>query len=235
MCSKISGFPDGKINQIPVPVMFFNELLPQIGHLGELKLILYAFWFFDRQEEHMHYFTLCDLLDDKVFLKMMGMDEADERRVTEEALERSVQRGTLLHVLPTGAQTDEACYFLNTARGRAAAESLRRGEWTPGERLHHAAKLASEQPNIYRLYEENMGPLTPMIADTLKEAETTYPREWIEDAIRIAVGNNIRRWRYVEAILTSWKEKGRNEAYPRDAEEDRFRYIKGKYGKFVEH
>ena len=47
-----------------------------------------------------------------------------------------------------------------------------------------------------------------MIADTLREAEKIYPPEWVEEAMKIAVQNNIRRWRYVEAILKSWKEEG---------------------------
>jgi DNA replication protein len=75
------------------------------------------------------------------------------------------------------------------------------------------------------LYEENIGALTPMIAEELKEAEDTYPAEWISDAFRIAVENNVRNWRYVSAILTRWKEKGRDERKNRrDTEKDRRRY-----------
>jgi hypothetical protein len=44
-----------------------------------------------------------------------------------------------------------------------------------------------ERPNLYRLYEENIGPLTPLVADALRDAENTYAIEWIEEAIRIAV------------------------------------------------
>jgi DnaD/phage-associated family protein len=90
-------------------------------------------------------------------------------------------------------------------------------------------------PNIFQLYEENIGPLTPMLADTLREAETAYPAAWIEEAMRIAVENNVRRWRYVEAILNSWKEEGRDEQDRRDTEKDRRRYIEGKFAKFIEH
>jgi DNA replication protein len=65
------------------------------------------------------------------------------------------------------------------------------------------------------LYEENIGPLTPIIADTLKEAEELYEAEWISDAIEAAVKNNKRSWKYVEAILKRWKEEGRGKKQDR--------------------
>ncbi len=95
--------------------------------------------------------------------------------------------------------------------------------------------LDLERPNIFRLYEENIGPLTPLIADTLREAEQTYPTDWIEEAIRKAVLNNARHWRYVEAILRNWKEKGRDDTDRRDSEKDRRRYIEGEFADFIEH
>jgi DnaD/phage-associated family protein len=95
--------------------------------------------------------------------------------------------------------------------------------------------LGQEQPNIFRLYEENIGPLTPMIAEALREAESTYPAQWVEEAFRIAVENNVRRWRYVEAILRSWQEEGRNDQDRRYSERDRRRYVEGQFSDFIEH
>jgi DnaD/phage-associated family protein len=62
--------------------------------------------------------------------------------------------------------------------------------------------------NIFKLYEQNFGALTPMIADALKDAEATYPAEWIENAMTEAVENNKRNWKYVEAILKRWQVDG---------------------------
>jgi len=70
---------------------------------------------------------------------------------------------------------------------------------------------APERPNIFRLYEANIGPLTPMMAEMLKEDAREYPPQWIEDAVGEAVERNIRNWRYVRAILKTWKEKGRED------------------------
>ena len=73
------------------------------------------------------------------------------------------------------------------------------------------------------------------IADALREAALTYPPDWIEEAMRKAVLNNARHWRYVEAILTRWKEKGRDATDRRDSEKDRRRYIEGELSDFIEH
>jgi len=65
--------------------------------------------------------------------------------------------------------------------------------------------------NIFRLYEENIGALTPMISEELKDAEKTFPNAWFEDAFKEAVTNNVRKWSYVLAILKRWKEQGRGD------------------------
>lgn len=65
---------------------------------------------------------------------------------------------------------------------------------------------------ISRAYESEIGMLTPMIADELREASTTYPVQWIMDAIRESATQNKRGWKYVLAILTRWKAQGNQEA-----------------------
>jgi len=62
--------------------------------------------------------------------------------------------------------------------------------------------------NIYTIYEQEIGALTPIIADALKDAEDTYAADWIEDALRVAAENNKRNWKYAEAILKRWKAQG---------------------------
>ena len=89
--------------------------------------------------------------------------------------------------------------------------------------------------NHIRLYEENIGPLTPMIADTLKDAEEEYTAERIEKAFAQAVKANVRKWNYVEAILKRWKEEGYGKEQNRqDTQEDRNRYIEGDYADFLD-
>jgi DnaD/phage-associated family protein len=66
-------------------------------------------------------------------------------------------------------------------------------------------------PNIYAVYEQNIGVLVPRVADTLKEAEQTYPKGWVEEAIHLAAENNKRSWSYAEAILKRWAREGKDD------------------------
>jgi DnaD/phage-associated family protein len=78
--------------------------------------------------------------------------------------------------------------------------------------------------------------LTPMVAEELKEAEKLYPQDWIGDAIKEAVNQNKRNWRYISAILERWSTEGRGDGtYRRDFKKtDPDKYIKGKYGHMVQ-
>lgn len=224
-----TGFPSGKVHLTPVPAQFFSELMPEIDNLPELKVTLYAFWFLDRLEASVRYLTYADFSGDERLMQGIGPGALDG------ALERATQRGTLLKVIQKGEDAEDALYFLNTARGRAAVQAIEAGTWQPALQEHPPVSLEVERPNVYRLYEENIGPLTPLIADMLRDAEQTYRPEWIEDAIRIAVEKNARNWKYIEAILKSWLEKGRDGTNRRDSEEDRRRYVEGEYADYIEH
>jgi DnaD/phage-associated family protein len=222
-----AGFPTGKVRMTPVPAQFFSELLPAIDDLGEMKVTLYAIWFLDRLEAPVRYLTTQDFVEDNRLMEALGIEGL------EDALDRATKRGTLLKVEYENSGPN--LYFLNTPRGRAAVQAILSGQWQPELQEHPPLSLDIERPNIFRLYEENIGPLTPMIADMLRDAEQTYRTEWIEEAVRIAVQNNVRRWKYVEAILRSWQEEGRDGANRRDAEKDRRRYIEGEYADYIEH
>jgi len=227
-----TGFPPGKTRLTPLPAAFFSELLPQIDDLSELKVTLYAFWLLDRMEGEFRFFRASDLTEDERLLEGLAKNRRQALTNLQDALERAVQRGSLLRV---NLGEEDSLYFLNTPRGRAAVAALQNGEWSPEDIQRPEVRLMLERPNIFRLYEENIGPLTPLIAETLEEAEKTYPVEWIEEAIRAAVESNVRRWRYVEAILRARLERSEHEANRGKSEKDRRRYIQGEYGEFVEH
>ena len=91
-------------------------------------------------------------------------------------------------------------------------------------------------PDIFSLYEQNIGMLTPIIADELREAEKLYPQGWIKDAIKEAVNHGKRKWSYVLAILERWSVEGRSDgAYQRDSKKrDPDKYIKQRYGHMVQ-
>jgi DnaD/phage-associated family protein len=225
MNSAFKGFPQGKVRLTPIPASFFTELLPHIDHLGELKVSLYAFWRLYQIEGNFRYLLLSDFTEDASFLKGMGDTPEAAQAALGDALERAVKRGTLLKASIDLQDKQEVLYFLNSPRGREGVQAIARGEWRPSAQPARPFEILEEMPNIYRLYEENIGPLTPLIVDALRAAEAEYPARWIEDAMRIAVENNARKWRYVEAILDRWQEKGRDEQEDRrDSEKARRKY-----------
>lgn len=143
-------------------------------------------------------------------------------------LGQAVRRGSILEV----EHNAEVVYFLNSPRGRAAAEAFAKGEWR--ESGDFMSVPVVERPNLFKLYEENIGPLTPMVADMLKDAEDDYSQEWIAEALEIAVKNNVRNWKYVEAILKRWKEKGKYEGKDRqDAGKSSERYTKSEFEEYL--
>ncbi|RME87367.1 MAG: DnaD domain protein [Anaerolineae bacterium] len=199
----------------PLPDTFFHRLLREVDDLGELKVTLYALWWVAHTEGPRP-------LRSEDFAEGTGLTDPAQ------ALEKAVARGTLLRV----RLESETLYFANTPRGRAAVEAVREGRWRPSSKTPTPPPV---RPNIFRLYEENIGPLTPLIADALRDAETTYPPDWIEEAIAIAAKMNKRNWRYVEAILRRWKEEGHAEKQTRqDVEQARRRDVEEKIRRFLE-
>lgn len=232
---EFQGFSGSKQQLVSIPSQFFTELLPRINDLDELRITLAAFWMLSRMEGQVLYLLKEDFSGSTALMgslgKELGLAPAE---ALERALEKAATRGTLLQACVSHNGRQIEMYFLNTPRGRAAVESINKGNWHFTGGVRQPIELTPDRPNIYRLYEENIGPLTPMIADMLRDAEDTYPEAWIRDALGIALANNVRRWRYVEAILRSWKEEGRDERKDRqDTEEDFRRYTKGKFAEYI--
>ena len=217
--NKFKGFSDSE-TFTQLPDTFFHQILKQVDDAEELKVTLYLLW----RVEHMEGpFRALSKMDFNI--KELGLTAEEITR----GLEKAVQRGSLLKV-----QKEAAVYFLlNSPRGRAGVQAIENGQWNPKT---GASTPPVERPNIFKLYEENIGPLTPLIADALKDAEELYSAEWIEEAIKIAVTSNVRKWKFVEAILKRWKEEGRGEKQDRrDTEKDRRKYVEGKYSDYIEH
>lgn len=209
------GFPGGKLRMTQVPNLFFSDLLPIIDNLTELKVTLYAFWALGQKEGKVRYLRLTDFLNDPEFVKGLGATVNLATDALMDGIERAVARGTFLHVNVESADGKMDLYFLNTEKGRAAVEGITRGEWRPNPDEDEPITLLVERPNIFILYEQNIGPLTPLVADDLRDAEQIYPLRWIEEAIQLAVENNVRKWRYVIAILERWRQEGKRDGIGR--------------------
>jgi DnaD/phage-associated family protein len=226
-----SGFPSGKNPYIPLPEQFFTVLLPDIEDIGELKVTLHLFWLLYQKYGDPRCASDRELLTDHLLRRAIRRP-GDPRPVEEQlhaALELALSRGTLLRVRVRIDDAIVSWYFFNTERSRLAVARLQRGDdspelllelenpaWLPiGDEnpgsLPHEYTVELERPNIFSLYEQNIGVLPPLLAEELREAENTYPYEWIEEAFRLAVLQNKRRWSYIRAILERWQSDGKEE------------------------
>jgi len=231
------GFPPGKIALTCLPTLFFTELLPNIDDLVELKVTLYVFWLLWQRSGQFPYVSRRQMLADPLLLTGLSRDGQPPEQALQEGLERAVARGTLLHLQVQLEDGVDEWYFLHSEKGRRAMEALREGEVQATQVVRQPViHLAEQRPNIFVLYEQNIGLLSPLIVERLMEAERSYPAEWIEEAFAIAVASNNRRWNYIQAILDRWAQEGKSdEARQRDRPADRRRYIEGEYADLVKH
>jgi len=214
------GFPAGKTPYVPLPQTFFTSILPGVEDIGELKLTLYLFQLLYRKRGAPRCVSDSELLSDRALrqaLRRKGDPRAPEERLRA-ALELSVARGTLLRVRVRVDGEIVSWYFFNTDRSRRAVARLLRGELAPetlldmedsDERVNERMQVEVERPTIFLLYEQNVGLLTPLVAEELREAEERYPAEWIEEAFRLAIQQNKRKWSYIRAILKRWETEGK--------------------------
>lgn len=234
------GFPAGKLPVTPIPNLFFSDLLPTIDNLAELKVTLHLFWLIGRKSGTLRYARLDELLKDARLLAGLAASPITAEAVLRDTLERAVARGTLLHLTVQRAGLTEEWYMVNSANGREVVEKLRAGELDMLTDTAEEIQLQVERPPIFVLYEQNIGMLTPMIANELRDAEKHYPADWVSDAFREAVLANKQSWKYVRAILERWRTEGRGSSnsrsdIPEDAEARKRYYVPEGYADLIEH
>jgi DnaD/phage-associated family protein len=252
MTNTFTGFPAGKNPYVPVPEIFFTQLLPEIEDSAELKVTLHLFWLLAQKQGHPRCASDYELQTDRTLLRSLrrrGDPRPPEERLRQ-GLEQATVRGTLIRIylklVSEGHDSAEIMgwYFFNTPRSRKTVAELQGGEMLPAHLLNLATEqmpceqsiertiatedyfryrevnselrenisniqVQVEHPNIFVLYEQNIGLLSPLIAEDLKDAADQYPADWIEAAFREAVQHNKRKWTYIRAILRRWETEGR--------------------------
>ena len=233
---KFTGFP-AKMQFTPVPNLFFSRLLPQISDMAELKTTLHILATLYHKRGYPRFVTYKELLVNKSLMSSLSQITKPANEVLRNALEMATKRGTILHITLDKDGKGEDIYFLNTETDKQVIAKIQSGELhLPGLKAGSQTYIETEEPpDIYTLYEQNIGMLTPMIAEELRAAESLYPETWIRDAIKEAVNQSKHKWSYVAAILERWATEGKGDGtYRRDFKKtDPDKYIKGKYGHMV--
>jgi DnaD and phage-associated domain len=201
-----SGFSTD--NLVGLPPELFSEVIPAITLPSELKVTLHVFYRLSRQRgtpRRLNWDTLAnDQLLKRALQSVSPLRSFEE--LLSEGLEAAVRRTTLLHVAaPEGARVVN-WYLANTAPNRMWVEQF------DAAALALLEEVPVERPKLVTLYEQNIGLVTPLLVEELREAEERYPAHWIEDAIREAVRANARSWRYIRKVLERWAAHGRQNA-----------------------
>lgn len=76
-------------------------------------------------------------------------------------------------------------------------------------------RIASANIELRQLYQDNFDyKLGSVMEGELAEAQQLYQHDWIVDAMKLAVTNNVKRWTYVKSILAHWQQDGRGDTAP---------------------
>jgi DnaD/phage-associated family protein len=255
MTKPFTGFSTDRQRTVRVPEGFFEDVLSQITSMLEMKVTLYMFWRLSksaREGAAPRMVSMADLEADTGLRAVLARSKGPRpvEDALREGLELAVARGTVLQIWVREEPTDisegraEQWYVLNTRDNRAWVEALGQGqvdvtrtpllsdgaEWSGDAPAR--IRVIVERPSVYALYEQNIGLLTPILAEHLQDAESRYPMEWIEAAFEEAVANNKRSWRYIERILERWAAEGKDSGKDRGLAGrglDPEKYTKGKY------
>ena len=203
------GFPR-KIRYTPVPNQIFGPLLEDMDDLAEIKCVLRFLWLINQKKGFPRSISRQELFTDPVLISALrGISDTPSVAI-DDALQRAVDHGILLITNFNQENSDDYVYLLNTDSDRRFIGEVKSIPSVEILNQHLNARMVSK-PNIFALYEDNIGILSSIISDELKEAEDSYPQEWIEDAFREAVVHNKRSWRYICAILERWENEGRSD------------------------
>lgn len=215
MAKRFGGFLVATDPAVPIPRAFFTDVLPGLTDVAELQVTLTMFHLaaaaggLESPVSQEQVFTDRSL---RTALRQAGSPREPDQRI-ETGLDLAVSRGTLLAFSTERGPERRVWYYVNTPVNQALVAAMSRGAVAPPPAVWHGDAVPAvvpERPNIFRLYEQNIGLLTPLIADHLIDALETYPAEWIEAAVAEAVAYNRRSWRYVQRILEQWASNGRD-------------------------
>lgn len=236
MMRSFAGFRAGLSRHTPLPDSFFSELLPLIDDLAELQLTLCCCRALAQKDAPVRYLRVAELEQDEHLLAALQQAAPNQpaAETLQGALARALERRTLLAATISDGDDAQTLYLLNSAAGREALARLQAGDWTAGDG-QHPVEMLPQRPGLFRLYEANIGTITPMLAEELKAAEAGFPAAWLEEALQLAVQHNKRNWRYARAILDRWDREGRDRGLVgRAAREDGRRFVSGRYAGFID-
>ncbi len=226
-----NGFPD-KSKFTPVPNLLFGQLLEEVIDMWQLKCLLRLMFMLNQKKGFPRFLTWEDLISDRVLRIALSDYTYDHNEIPNHSIRDHdpyvYKLANILHELDSlglilsvdkhesidGFSVANA-FLINNEEGRRGIKSVsgkfdgKSGIGSQGTLNGGTTVLPKDRPNIFSLYEENIGIIGHIMAEELKEAEKEYPESWLNEAFREAVIQNKRNWSYIKAILHNWTENGK--------------------------
>ena len=208
------GFPRG-VQFTPVPNPLLASLLEEIDSLDELKVTLRAIHGLHRQRKVPASIGFDELFSDRTVAAMLNASGQELEQLVESAVQAATNRGILLVI---GNKSQQRQIYLNTEPVRRAL--VRQGVDVTATQNVGTSKqaetwadteAASPKQDAVTFYEQNIAPVTPVVADNIHAALEEHPEDEVLLAIRKAAEANARSWNYIAAILRRWATEGRPE------------------------
>ena len=193
----------------PLPQALLRDLAPAMSDVAELIVTVYAVDALSRQRRYPRRLGVSDLRESRALIETLA-GLCVERQVEDsfaDGLSAAVERGSLVRARSMVGERWVEWVALNDADGRRALASPR--AMAAGELSEGRVAVASGAPSIWESAFRT--PMPPILVEEVKAAESRYGPEWLRDAFAEAAANNVRSWRYVQAILERWEATGREE------------------------
>ena len=192
----------------PLPQALLRDLTPLMTDPAELIVTLYAVDALSRVRRYPRRLSSKDLRESRAMIEalanMCGQREVDDAFAA--GLDAAVERGSLLQARAVQDGVWVEWIALNDADGRRALESP---SMLPAlQPVYGREPVHTSVPEIWQSAFGTAMP--PILAEELQAAESRFGSEWLHDAFAEAAANNVRNWRYVQAILERWDTSGRD-------------------------
>ncbi|MCX2726200.1 DnaD domain protein [Thermomicrobium sp. 4228-Ro] len=215
-----------------LPLDLAERLVREAGDIATLKVVLAVARLAIRQGQPA--VPIAAVYSDQALRQGLrpGGTDREPRNEIAHAIDIAVARGFLIRLRGTTLSGQDLEWV-----ALANPETIALAHHQPHQLVPRGTEpppsIVIERPNVFSLYEQNIGPLTPLIAEQLAEALERYPPAWVEAAIVEAVHYGRRNWRYIQRILERWATEGRSdETHSRDQRARRLdpdKYLRGKY------
>lgn len=196
---------------IRISRLYFDTLLTSATSYDELQTLLAVIRLqADRLDgnEAIDEESIIGNLQLKSILGTTAVSQSSTSRIMR-ALNQAVVRGALTR---TSMVADNRQFIVYRLEGNPLSVQQPGSDATDafdGDMSQPKSNGNEQAASVYAAYEDNIGMLTPLVADQIRLALELYPAFWIHEAIGEAVAYNRRQWRYIQRILQNWSADGR--------------------------